>query len=132
MKKLHIRFMKDLRNIQFGELFDIISNDLAAKKVEIPLVKTAIERLKPHRKELLRMNNKKLRHPLTQLIQKQVNSRTEYLACLRMTVDAKMLSHKPEERTAAERQPHRPAGASRVHHLVPDVHGVRQCGQHVA
>lgn len=101
MENIHIRFMKNLRNIEFGELFDIISDDLVARNVEIPLVKAAIEKLKPHRKELLRMNNKKLRHPLTQLIQKQVNNCTEYLACLRLTVDAKMLSHKSEERAAA-------------------------------
>lgn len=101
MENIHIRFMKNLRNIEFGELFDIISEDLVARNVEIPLVKAAIEKLKPHRKELLRMNNKKLKHPLTQLIQKQVNNRTEYLACLRLTVDAKMLSHKSEERAAA-------------------------------
>ena len=92
---MHIRFMKDLRNIEFEELFDLIYTTVEAEKIDTPSITTAIERIERHRKELLRMNYKKLRHPLTQTIREQVNSRTEYLACLRLTVDAKMLSHKP-------------------------------------
>ena len=103
MEKIHIRFMKDLRNIEFEELFDLIYTSVVTLKIDEPSITTAIERIELHRKELLRMNHKKLKHPLTQPIQKQVNSRTEYLACLRMMVDAKMLSHKPAERIAAKR-----------------------------
>ena len=103
MKKIHLRFMKDILNIEFGELFDKIYNNVKTEKIDIASLTIAHQRLKPHSKEVLRMNYKKLRHPLTQLIQKQVTCRTEYLACLRLTVDAKMLSHKPEERIAAKR-----------------------------
>ena len=103
MEKIHIRFMKDLRNIEFEELFDLIYTTVEAEKIDVPSLTTAIERIEPHRKELLRMNHKKLKHPLTQPIQEQVNSRTEYLACLRLTVDAKTFSHKSAERIAAKR-----------------------------
>ena len=103
MEKIHIRFMKDLRNIEFEELFDLIYNTIVAEEMDIPSLTTVIERIEPHRCELLRMNHKKLKHPLTLPIQEQVNSRTEYLACLRMTVEAKKLSHRPDERTAAKR-----------------------------
>ena len=102
MEKMHIRFMKDLRNIEFEELFDLIYTTVEAEKIDTPSITTAIERIELHRKELLRMNYKKLRHPLTQIIREKVNSRTEYLACLRLTVDAKMLSHIPAERIAAK------------------------------
>ncbi len=47
------------------------------------------------------MKNLKLKHPLTQLIREQVELRTEYLACLRLSVKAKLLSHKPLKRIAA-------------------------------
>lgn len=94
-------FMKDLRNIEFGELFDIVCNIIAAERIEIPTLTTAWELMVPHSSKLKLMKNQKLTHPLTPVIRKQVNTRTEYLACLRMTVDAKMMSHKLEERVAA-------------------------------
>ena len=103
MEKLHLGFMKDLRNFEFGELFDHIVHALENGKIEIDSLDLVAERLKSHSKELTLMNNVKLTHPLTSFIQEQVNTRNEYLACLRMTVDAKMLSHKPEERIAAIR-----------------------------
>ena len=103
MKKIHIRFMKDLFNVEFGELFDKISNAVEREKIDIPSLTKAHENLKPHSEALLRMNYKKLQHPLTKPIQNQMTTRTEYLGCLRLTVDAKMLSHKNEERIAAKR-----------------------------
>ncbi|HZJ80334.1 MAG TPA: DUF6261 family protein [Dysgonamonadaceae bacterium] len=103
MEKIHIRFMKDLRNHDFGELFDAIYNVAEAKKIDVPSVTIAIDRLAPHCKKLLRMNSVKLIHPLTQLIQKQVAIRTEYLGSLRFSIKAKMLSHIVEERVAAKR-----------------------------
>lgn len=103
MKKIHIRFMKDLKNVEFIELFYIISTTLEKENIDSSSLSIASDRLKPHYKELTRLNYKKLEHPLTQLIQKQVTTRTEYLACLRLTVQSKMLSHKSEERIAAHR-----------------------------
>ena len=103
MEKIHIRFMKDLRNHDFGELFDAIYTEVKAEKIDIPSLLTAIERLGPHSKKLLDMNSVKRTHPLTEVIQQQVITRTEYLGCLRLSVDAKMLSHIDEERTAARR-----------------------------
>ena len=102
MEKMHIRFMKDLRNHYFAQQFDVIYKIATAEKVEIPTLETVIERLKPHRRKLMQMNSVKLKHPLTQSIQDQANTRTEYLSCLRLTLEAKRMSHKSEERIAAE------------------------------
>ena len=92
MEKLHLGFMKDLRNYEFGELFNHIVHALENEKIKIDSLAIVSERIKSHSKELTLMNNVKLTHPLTSFIQEQVNTRTEYLACLRLTVDAKMLS----------------------------------------
>ena len=102
MQKLPISFMKDLKNIEFEELFDIISTIIATDKIGLPLLTMACEQLQPHAQELLKMNNQKIKHPLTQILSEQVKTRTEYLACLRMTIDAKMMCHKPTERVAAK------------------------------
>lgn len=102
MEKLHIRFMKDLRNHDFAQLFDAICNSAVKEKMNIPSITTVVERIEPHSRELLRLNHKKLQHPLTKLIEEQVNTRTEYLTCLRMSVEAKMLSHRSKERSAAQ------------------------------
>ena len=103
MEKLHLGFMKDLRNFEFEELLDHIAYALEKEKIGIDSLAIVTERIKSHSKELTQMNNVKLTHPLTSLIQEQVYTRNEYLACLRLTVDAKMLSQKPEERIAAKR-----------------------------
>lgn len=103
MEKIHISFMKDLRNIEFGELFDIVSTIVAAENIGLPTLTMACKQLQPHTHELMKMNNQKIKHPLTPIIGEQVKTRTEYLAALRMVVDAKMMWHKPEERVAAER-----------------------------
>ena len=103
MEKIHINFMKDLKNIEFGELFDIVSTIVAAENIGLPYLTLACVQLQTHTHELMKMNNQKIKHPLTPIIGEQVKTRTEYLAALRMTVDAKMMWHKPEERVAAER-----------------------------
>ena len=102
MEQIHIGFMKDLKNVEFGELFDIISSTLTTEKINNQLLTTIHKRILPHNKALLRMNNKKLRHPLTPVIQEQVQSRTKYLSCLRLKVEASMLSPDAEEVDAAE------------------------------
>lgn len=103
MEKIHIRFMKEIKNIEFGELFDLILNAVAARKNDLSILTPLLDKLEPHSKELLKMNHKKLKHPLTELIQEQVTQRTQYLGGLRLTIDAKMLWHKSEVRHAAKR-----------------------------
>ena len=102
MEKIHISFMKDLKNIEFGELFDIVSTIVAAEKIGLSYLTMACEQLQPHTQDLLKLRNQKIKHPLTQIIREQVSIRTEYLAGLRMSIDAKMMWHKPEERIAAQ------------------------------
>ena len=42
MEKLHISFMKNLRNFEFGELFEAISNSIAKENIEIPAITNAL------------------------------------------------------------------------------------------
>ena len=102
METMHIGFMKDLRNIEFQELFYIISHSLSNQEFDNHLLTAAQKRISLHNKELAKMKSKKLRHPLTQVIEEQVHNRTKYLACLRMKVDASILSPDPQEVIAAE------------------------------
>ena len=102
MEQIHIGFLKDLKNVEFGELFYIISSSLASQKIDNQLLASIQKRIFPHNKELIRMNNKKLRHPLTHVIQEQVSNRTQYLSCLRLKVEASMLSPDAEEVDAAK------------------------------
>lgn len=103
MEKVHMSFMKELRNISFFALFELLIKRVDAEKTENATLKKATERMKKHNKELTLLRETKPRHPLTQVITKKVRNRTEYLACLRLKVDANLLSHKPDERIAAER-----------------------------
>lgn len=102
MQKVHINFMKDLRNIEFEELFGIISSVVAIENIGLPTLTIAIDQLQQHTQELSKMNYQKIRHPLTPIIREQVNTRSQYLICLRMTIDAKMMGHKHEQRLAAQ------------------------------
>ena len=103
MEKMHISFIKDLRNIEFLALVQLLVMVLDSNKIDNINLKEATDRIKKQKKGLLLLRNTKLRHPLTRVINQKVNTRTEYLKCLRMKVDADIFSPKPEKRIAAER-----------------------------
>ena len=103
MEKIHISFIKDLKNKQFFALFIYLRELLDEHTSEFATLNQAGERIKSHHENLLLLQDTKLRHPLTEVINTKVRNRTEYLACLRMTIEAKLLSHIPEERVAATR-----------------------------
>lgn len=103
MEKMHISFIKDLKNSEFYSLFDSLKSLLDENVSNNVSLVQAAERIKNHREKLILLRNTKLRHHLTQIINTKVHNRTEYLACLRMKIEANLLSHKLEERIAAER-----------------------------
>lgn len=103
MRKLHIGFMRELRNSEFASLFNHISNLMEREEIEDKLLKSVWERAKHHPEELRFLRNRPPYHLLTQAIQKLIRTRTDYLISLRLQVEGKMLSHKPKERLAAKR-----------------------------
>ena len=103
MEKIHISFMKDLFNIEFGGLYKLIAEVKLWDNIDNPSLKQIRAIIKEQSKELVLLRNMKLRHPLTEEIQEKMRTRNEYLRCLRMRIEAAMLSHRPEERIAAKR-----------------------------
>ena len=103
MKKMHISFIKDLRNAGFAELFNSLAILIEKEETTNVSFLMAVERIKSHRRKLILLRNTKLRHHLTPEINQKVSNRTEYLACLRMNIEADLLSPKPERRIAAAR-----------------------------
>lgn len=103
MKELHIGFMRELRNNEFAILFDHIFYQIEKEEIENESLKQAWEGAKHHREELRYLRNRQSRHPLTEEIQKLIQIRTDYLISLRLQVEGKMLTYKPEERLAAKR-----------------------------
>lgn len=101
MQKMHISFLKELRNFEFYDLFVTIDLNLDNGKIkENSFLHQAAKTIKDKRKQLLLLKHANLAHPLTKVINDKVQPRTEYLACLRMRINAGLLSHLPEERAA--------------------------------
>lgn len=103
MKKMHVSFVKDLRNREFSLLIDNIAELFAESKSENQSLKKATENLQSHDNKLLQLKDTKPRHYLTKIIKEKVDNRTEYLVCLRMRIEAALFSPIPQERVAAER-----------------------------
>lgn len=103
MQKMHISFLKELRNFEFSDFFDAIDLKLDHLNVEEHIyLQQIVEVIKDTRKQLLMLKHSNLGHPLTKVINDKVQARTEYLACLRMKIDAELRSHLPENRVAAK------------------------------
>lgn len=103
MEKIHVSFIKDLRNREFSELIRNLGDLFAKIESENSSLIKATKRLQSHKKELLKLKDTKPRHYLTRIINEKVNNRTEYLSCLRMRIEAALMSPLPEERVAAEK-----------------------------
>lgn len=103
MQKMHISFIKDLKNAEFYELFVYLDLILDAKESKDNQLKQVVGRIKNHRNKLGLLRDTKPRHHLTGIINTKVRNRTEYLACLRMKIEADLLSPIPEMRVAANR-----------------------------
>ena len=103
MEKIHVSFIKDLRNREFSHLISDVSEISAESKCKNSSFIKATNNLQSHYKKLLQLKDTKPSHHLTEVINKKVRNRTEYLACLRMRIRAALLSPIPEERIAAKR-----------------------------
>lgn len=103
MEKMHISFIKDLKNREFYVLFNSLEDLLNENGGEDAIIARAAEKIKSHHKQLILLRDNKPCHHLTRVINTKVRNRTEYLACLRMKIEASLLSHKTEERVAAKR-----------------------------
>ena len=103
MQKMHISFIKDLKNAEFYELFVYLDLILDTKETQNNQLKQVVGRIKSHRPKLGLLRDTNPRHHLTEIINTKVRNRTEYLACLRMKIEANLLSPISEERIAARR-----------------------------
>ncbi|GEM_PF-4798370 len=102
MKKLHINFMRRLKNNEFAILIDNINSSVCDEVTDNNVLQSIIEKINFHNDELAFLRDAPCGHPLTKKIEKLIYTRNEYLQSLRMQVKGKMLSHIKEERTAAE------------------------------
>lgn len=103
MEKIHVSFTKDLRNREFSLLIDNVCEILVNSKCKNTSLIKATRNLQSHYKELLQLKDSKPRHYLTRIINEKVHNRTEYLACLRMSIESALLSPDPQKRIAANR-----------------------------
>ena len=103
MEKIHVSFIKDLRNREFSLLIDTIAGIVAESTRENESLKKATKNLQSHYKSLLQLKDTKPRHYLTRIIKEKVDNRTEYLVGLRMRIESALFSPIPKERVAAER-----------------------------
>ena len=101
MKKMHVSFVRDLKNIDFQGLITSLDILLKSKNLNNSLLQDAAESISHHRKKLCLIKNLKPAHPLTRQIKEKVHTRTEYLAYFRMTIDANLKTYIPENRVAA-------------------------------
>ena len=103
MEKIHVSFVKDLRNREFSLLIDTVAEIVAESTSENKSLKKVTEKLQSHDKKLLQLKDTKPRHYLTRIIKEKVDNRTDYLVCLRMRIESSLLSPIAQERVAAER-----------------------------
>lgn len=103
MEKMYHSFVKDLKNVEFHELFILLSNYLNSKKLEGTILQKPVKKIDFHRNKLILLKHAKPGHPLTRVINKKLRIRTEYLVYFRMTINANLLSYVPENRIAASK-----------------------------
>ncbi|NLA63805.1 MAG: hypothetical protein GX857_11455, partial [Bacteroidales bacterium] len=103
MEKIHVSFIKDLRNREFSLLIDTTAEIVAESTFENESLKKATKNLQSHEKKLLQLKDTKPRHYLTRIIKEKVQKRTDCLVCLRMRIESSLISPIAQERIAAER-----------------------------
>ena len=101
MEKLHVNFMKDLRNHEFVELYSQIINYIKKQQVDDTNVNIAFEMVKSNEMKLLNMGVRK-RSSFSIENKKLTRLRNDYLISLRLRVKSYLLSHIAAERDAAQ------------------------------
>lgn len=100
MRKIHVNFMKDLRNHEFVELYSQIINYIEKQQMDDTNVNIAFEMVKSNEIKLLNMGVRK-RSSFSIENKKLTRLRNDYLISLRLRVKSYLLSHIAAERDAA-------------------------------
>src|SRR5690554_7552683 len=94
MKKLHVNFMKDLRNHEFVELYNLIINYIETQQVDDAHITTAFERVKSHQNKLQYMQKRK-RSSFSIENKELTRHRNDYLISLRSEEHTSELQSRP-------------------------------------
>lgn len=103
MKKLYFSFIKELRNIHFGALFEEIDSRLDRINIDTPVTKEVAKRIKFQNKELLKLRIGNPDTRLTKKMNEKLHLRTKYLASMRLQIKGKQITYIPEICKAADR-----------------------------
>ena len=101
MKKLHISFIREIKNVEFAILVNLLAKSLEGIETQDELLKNTINKIRFHSSEMAFLKDQISSHPLTEVIGTLTRQRTNYLISLRLQVEGKMLSHRIDEREAA-------------------------------
>lgn len=101
MKKLHVYFMKDLRNHAFVELYNIITSYIDKQAPADANIKAAFEMVISQKEKLSDMQKRKP-SVFSRENKKLTHSRNDYLISLRLRVQSYLLSPISTERDAAQ------------------------------
>ncbi len=103
MQRLHVSFMRDLKNIDFEGLYkNIILMMENQQHVDDPIIQMAFDRLKPHVPKFNDALRTRMRNEYSVENDDLTKTRTEYLISLRRRVKSYLLSHLPQDRIAAK------------------------------
>lgn len=103
MEQLHVSFMRDLRNIDFERIYNLLIQEMDnSTQVNIPYIQYAYAKIKPHLNKFDALK-KRSKNKLCLLNEELTRTRTDYLISLRLRVKSYMRAHIPEQRVAADR-----------------------------
>ena len=101
MEKLHIGFMKDLRNWEFHSLYKHIIDKMDRQQLEEGNIKQSFERVKSHTPNFHHALTRRGKNEYSVANQELTRLRTNYLISLRKGVESNMLTYLPKRRDAA-------------------------------
>lgn len=103
MEKIHVGFMKDIRNWEFHRLYVLIINDMNRYQPKEGNIKTSFERIKPHVKKFKHALEKRGKSEYSLANKDLTAQRNQCLIMLRKRVQSYLPSYLPEESGAAKR-----------------------------
>ena len=101
MKKLHVTFMKDLRNIEFTKLYGDIIKKIEEEQPEDEGLISAFEWVKSHKIKLFEVRDSRIASEITIKNESLTHTRNDCIISLRRRVKSFLLSDVPEKRVAA-------------------------------
>ena len=103
MRKLHVGFMKDLRNHAFHQLYDLIIELVEDEQIKDLDIQANLEGAKLHQGKFSKAFAKRERNPYTVANEKLIEQRTQCLIMLRNRLKSYLPSFIPQEQAAAKR-----------------------------